>query len=148
MAKGAKQESQSRTQLAMWIVPLKNSWAFPVIEAAHLSGVALFVGTMLFADLRRLGLDVARQRGEELDRIFKPWAHSGLAILLATGALMWYADSERYRRNPAFGVKMALAVLALISYFVPRRHKAIAIVSLALWTGVVLAARAIADFDI
>jgi uncharacterized membrane protein len=132
----------------MWAVPLKNSWAFPVIEAAHLSGVALFAGTILFADLRRLGLSVARQSAEELDRIFKPWAHGGLAILLTTGALMWFADWERYRHNPAFAVKMALAVAALISYFVPRRHGAIAIASLVLWTGVVLAARAIADFDI
>ncbi len=132
----------------MWTVPLKNSWAFPVIEAAHLSGVALLAGTILFADLRRLGLGVARLPGEELDRVFKPWAHTGLAILLATGAVMWFADWGRYRRNPAFVVKMALAVLALISYFVPRRHKAIAILSLVLWTGVVLAARAIADFDI
>jgi hypothetical protein len=63
----------------MWTVPLKNSWAFPVIEAAHLSGVALFAGTILFADLRRLGLGVARQPGDELDRVFKLWAHSGLA---------------------------------------------------------------------
>ena len=132
----------------MWTVPLKNSWAFPVIEAAHLSGVALFAGTIIFADLRRLGLGVARQSGEELDRVFKPWAHSGLAILLTTGALMWFADWERYRHNPAFSVKMALVVLALISYFVPRRHRTTAIISLLLWTGVVLAARAIADFDI
>ena len=132
----------------MWIVPLKNSWAFPVIEAAHLFGVALFAGTIVFADLRRLGLSVARQPSEQLDHAFKPWAHTGLAILLATGASMWFADWERYRHNPAFGVKIAIAVLALASYFVPRRNKAIAIASLALWTGVVLAARAIADFDI
>ncbi len=132
----------------MWIVPLKNSWAFPVIEAAHLFGVALFAGTILFADLRRVGFRIASQGGEELDRIFRPWARSGLAILVATGALMSLADWERYRRNPAFAFKMALVAPALISYFVPRRHKAIAIISLILWTSVVLAARAIADFDI
>lgn len=132
----------------MWIVPLKNSWAFPVIEAAHLFGVALFAGTILLADLRRLGLDVASQPAEKLDRVFKPWTHGGLGILLATGASMWFADWERYRHNPAFSVKMAITVLALTSYFVPRRNKAIAIASLVLWTGVVLAARAIADFDI
>lgn len=129
-------------------VPLKNSWAFPAIEAAHLAGMALLAGTIVFADLRRLGFRVASQSAEELDRIFKPWAHSGIAILLATGALMSLADWERYRRNPAFHLKMALVVLALISYFVPRRHKTIPIVSLVLWSGVVLAARAIADFDI
>ena len=132
----------------MLTVPLKNSWVFPVIEAIHLAGVAAFAGTIIFADLRRLGASVARQSGEELDRLFKPWAHSGLAILLVTGVLMTSADWDRYRRNPAFSVKMGLLVLALVSYFAPRRRKGLTIVSLALWTAVVLAARAIADFDI
>lgn len=118
------------------------------MEAAHLCGLALFAGTVLFADLRRLGLGVSRLAAEELDRVFKPWAHSGLAILLSTGVLMAFADWERYRHNPAFGVKIGLVVLALISYFVPRRGQWTAIASLVLWTGVVLAARAIADFDI
>jgi hypothetical protein len=54
----------------------------------------------------------------------------------------------RYTRNPAFRLKMALLLLALISYFVPRRRSLSAIVSLILWTLVVLAGRAIADFDL
>lgn len=130
------------------MLDLKNSWGFPVIEAAHLCGVVLLAGTAVLADLRRLGLRVAFQKAEELDRMFRPWAHTGLAILLATGAAMTLADWERYRRNPAFGVKITLAVFAVVSYFLPRRRKGIAIASVLLWTGVVLAARAIADFDI
>jgi len=129
-------------------VPLKNSWVFPVVEAIHLAGVAMFAGTIIFADLRRLGWNIAQQSGEELDRLFKPWAHSGLAILLATGVLMTSADWDRYRRNPAFSMKMGILVLALISYFAPRRRKLFVFASLVLWTAVVLAARAIADFDI
>ena len=132
----------------MLTVPLKNSWVFPVVEAIHLAGVAMFAGTIIFADLRRLGWNIAQQSGEELDRLFKPWAHSGLAILLATGVLMTSADWDRYRRNPAFSIKMGILVLALISYFAPRRRKLFVFASLVLWTAVVLAARAIADFDI
>lgn len=108
----------------------------------------MFAGAVIFADLRRSGWNVARQSADELDRLFKPWAHGGLAILLATGVLMTSADWDRYRRNPAFSVKMALLVLALVSYFAPRRRKPFVFSSLALWTAVVLAARAIADFDI
>ncbi len=107
----------------------------------------MFAGTIIFTDLRRLGWNVARQSGEELDRLFKPWAHGGLAILLATGVLMTSADWDRYRRNPAFSVKMGLLVVALTSYFAPRRRKLFVFASLVLWTAVVLAARAIADFD-
>lgn len=130
------------------MIDLKSSWAFPVIEASHVCGMALFVGAIVFADLRRLGANVATQTAEELDRLFKPWAHSGLAILLLTGAAMTIADWDRYRRNPAFWVKIALAVAGFIPVFLPRKRKATAIVSLILWTCVVLAARAIADFDL
>jgi len=132
----------------VWLVPLKNSWAFPVVEAAHLAGVALLTGTVIFTDLRRLGVRVAPQTAEELGQIFKPWAHSGMAVLLVTGIVMTLADWDRYRRNPAFSVKMILVLAALASYFAPRRTKASAIASLVLWTAVVLAARAIADFDV
>jgi hypothetical protein len=130
------------------MVSLTNSWAFPAIEAAHVAGMALLAGTIIFAALRRLGWAVVRRTSEELDGIFKPWAHAGLAILLATGGLMTFADWERYRRNPAFWVKLALVGPALTCYFAPRRSKALAIASLLCWTAVVLAARAIADFDI
>lgn len=132
----------------MSILPLKNSWAFPVIEAVHLCGVAVLVGATVFVGLRRLGLSVARQPANELERLFKPWSHSGLAILFITGPVMLFADWSRYRHNPAVGMKMALLAPALISLFAPRRNKLALIVSLSLWTAVVLAARAIADFDI
>jgi hypothetical protein len=127
---------------------LKNSFAFPVIEAAHLCGVALFVGSVVLSDLRRLGWNVADESARELDHGLKPWSHAGLAILLITGPIMLLADWDRYRHNPAAGVKLGLVALALSSYFTPRRGRFAAIASLLSWTAVVLAARAIADFDI
>jgi hypothetical protein len=132
----------------VWIVGLKNSWAFPVIESIHLAGVALLAGTAVLCDLRRLGVAVTQQPAEQLSAVFRPWAHSGLGLLLITGVLMTLADWQRYRANPAFSVKMALVVLALVSYFLKRKSRTAAIASLLLWTAVVLAARAIADFDI
>jgi hypothetical protein len=127
---------------------LKNSWAFPVIEAAHLCGVALFAGATVFTDLRRLGWSLTRLSAGDLERCFKRWSHAGLAILLTTGLLMLWADWDRYRHNPAVGLKLALVVLGLCSYFTARRSKIALVASLALWTAVVLAARAIADFDV
>ena len=110
--------------------------------------MALLAGTAIFMDLRRLGGSVVKASSGELERIFRPWAHAGLAILLITGSLMTLADWGRYKFNPAFWVKLALVVLALSSYFVPSKSRAHAIASLICWTAVILAARAIADFDI
>ena len=75
---------------------------------------------------------------------------AGLAVMLLTGAAMFFSDTTRYLHNPAFQVKVALLVVALAAHFTLHRRgtRFAAVLSLALWTCVVLAARAIADFDV
>jgi len=124
-------------------MPLENSWIFPVVESIHVIGLAAFVGTVVLEDLRTLGLRFPDTRN------LKSWTHAGLAAMLLTGAAMFFSDSSRYLHNPAFRVKVALLVLTLAAHFTVRRSRTrfAAGLSLALWTGVVLAARAIIDFD-
>ena len=123
---------------------LENTWVFPVVESIHVIGLAAFVGTVVLADLRTLGL-----RFPDAQQL-KAWTHSGLALMLLTGAVMFFSDTARYLHNPAFRVKVALLVLALAAHFVLHRRgtRFAAALSLTLWTGVVLAARAIIDFDV
>jgi len=106
--------------------------------------MALFAGSVIVVGLRRLsGMTV-----EDLDRVLKPWSHAGLALLLITGPLMLFADWSRYRHNPAVGVKLGLVAVGLIVQFTARGGRFAAIATVILWTAVVLASRAIADFDI
>ncbi|MCU1335051.1 MAG: putative rane protein [Bryobacterales bacterium] len=123
---------------------LENTWLFPVIESIHVMGLAAFVGTIVLADLRTLGFQIPDTQQ------LKPWMHSGLAVMLVTGVAMFLSDTARYLHNPAFHVKVTLLVLALVAHFTLRRSETrfAAALSLALWTSVVLAARAIADFDV
>ena len=125
-------------------MPLENSWLFPVVESIHVIGLAAFVGTVVLADLRTLGLRFPDTRQ------LKPWTHSGLAAMLLTGAAMFLADATRYMHNPAFQAKAGLLIVALIAHFTVRRSgtRFAAGLSLALWTCVVLAARAVIDFDV
>jgi len=123
---------------------LENSWIFPVVESIHVIGLAAFVGTIVLEDLHTLGLRIPDTRR------LKMWAHAGLAVMLLTGAVMFLSDTTRYLHNPAFHVKITLLVLALTAHFTlhQRETRFTAGLSLALWTCVVLAARAIADFDV
>jgi len=125
-------------------MPLENSWVFPVVESVHVIGLAAFVGTVVLQDLRTLKFAIP-----DTGRL-KPWTHAGLATMLLTGAAMFFSDSTRYLHNPAFRVKVALLVVTLVAHFTLRRTgtRFAAGLSLALWTLVVLAARAIADFDV
>jgi hypothetical protein len=133
---------------------LKNTWLFPVVQSIHLAGLAFLVGTIMIRNLRLLGVFRGGVPGglgaAELARELAPWTRAGLAAMLATGPLMFAADSGRYLNNPAFLCKMALLGLALTVQFKlpPQRGKLTAIASTVVWTLVVLAARAIADFDV
>jgi hypothetical protein len=121
----------------------ENSWVFPVIESIHVMGLAAFAGTIVLGDLRTLGVNIPETR-------LTIWTHSGLAAMLLTGAAMFFSDTARYLHNPAFDAKIALLAAALAVHFTLHRRSTrfSAILSLALWTCVVLAARAIADFDV
>jgi hypothetical protein len=77
--------------------------------------------------------------------------------MLATGLLQFFADTSRYLHNGAFPFKLGCLALALLNHFTIRNPAlavsrkmppaAAACLSLLLWSAVVLAARAIADFD-
>jgi hypothetical protein len=120
-------------------VDFENSWIFPLLEAIHVIGLALLVGTIVLGDLATLGF---LPRFSDIR-----WTLSGAIVMLLTGAVMFVADTDRYLANPAFLVKMGvLAGAALLYRARSRRWGAIA--SLTLWTFGVFAARAIIDFDV
>jgi hypothetical protein len=127
---------------------VKNSWLFPALQSLHVAGLALLVGTIVLLDLRLLGWILRQQTVSEVSTQVQPWIRRGLATMLITGPILFAADSARYLHNPAFLIKMAILTLALVCQFALRRGRLTAAISLVLWTCVVLAGRAIADFDI
>jgi hypothetical protein len=138
---------------------IKQSWVFPVIQSVHLIGLAMLVGSICLVDLRMLGIGM-RQSVGDLAAGLAPWKSLGLIIVIATGPLMFWSDLARYVINPAFLLKMGLLATALASDFTlhyravrettpnASRQKLAAVLSLILWSSVVLAGRAIADFDL
>ena len=80
------------------------------------------------------------------------WTWAGAIIMLTTGPVMFLGDIARYSINPAFLLKLPLVAAALFFQFVIQRKAVLsrgaAVISVALWTCVVLVARAIADFDV
>jgi hypothetical protein len=116
--------------------------------------VALLVGSTVLTDLQLLGFGLRATKVRQLARELAPWTRAGLAVMLITGPVMFASDTSRYLANPAFRVKMIFLAAALLSHFTTHR-KAIrsgtgrlaTLLSLALWSCVVLGGRAIADFD-
>jgi hypothetical protein len=144
---------------------IKQSWLFPVIQSVHIIGLTMLVGTISLVDLRLLSIGMRRQAVAALASGLAPWTSAGLLTVLATGPLLFASDLTRYLNNPAFVLKMGLLAVALATHFTLHRHivrdgvrdgargkatgqKLAAVLSLILWSSVVLAGRAIADFDI
>lgn len=140
---------------------IRQSLLFPVIQSVHIIGLTVLVGTICLVDLRLLGIGMRRQAiGEVVSRL-APWTSGGLITVLVTGPLLFASDLTRYLNNPAFVLKMLLLAIALAGHFTLHRsvlrkgaplkigtQKLAAALSLILWSSVVLAGRAIADFDI
>ena len=129
-------------------------WAFPVIEAVHLLGLCLLGGALLIVDLRMLGFGLTRQRISSLARAAQPWLLTALAIMAATGVLLFLSEAVKCYYNTSFRVKMITLPIALVYTFAIReraarsdqldtsaRSRLLAITSIALWFVVAAAGR-------
>jgi hypothetical protein len=131
-----------------------------LLEIVHLIGMALLLGSILMVDLSLLGLGIGRHPVSRISRELGNWTLGGLAIMLASGPLIFLSEAVKCSKTPAFWLKMALLALAVVFHFTIHRRvvlaeppaprssaRLIARVSLALWIGVALAGKGIAIFQ-
>lgn len=86
--------------------------AYPLANVTHLLGLILLVGGIGVVDLRLAGL-LRALPAEPLERTLTPFALTGLALLVASGAVMFSADAGPMAASNVFRTKMALIALGL-----------------------------------
>src|SRR5262245_6260956 len=133
-------------------------WAFAAFEAVHLLALAVIGGAVLVVDLRTLGWIFPRQRVAEVAVEARPWLIASVVAMFLTGIpLMASLAFSKYYFNEAFRLKMYfLAAALLFTFFVRQRialgddaransrmAKAVAIMSVLLWSGVGIMGRGI-----
>ena len=98
-------------------------WLYPVINAAHIIGLALLFGATIPLDLRLLGcwpsMPIAL-----LARVLMPVIVSGLAMAIAFGALLFITGPVDYLYSSVFIFKILLLSLALLNAFILTRAEA------------------------
>lgn len=87
-------------------------WVYPVANVLHVLGLALLVGGIGVVDLRMAGL-WRRLSPAELSRALTPIAIAGLALLLASGFVLFAADGRALAGSPVFRWKLLLVAMAL-----------------------------------
>jgi hypothetical protein len=136
--------------------------AFPYVEGAHVLGLSLSVGTVMWFDLRLLGAAMRTRPVWEVFEDVKLWMFAGFGVMFSTGALLFAAHATKAYSNNFFRAKLALLILAGAnaavyhltidrsraewgkSPFPPTPARLIGLVSLLLWFSVIAVGRIVA----
>jgi hypothetical protein len=134
---------------------------FPLLESAHVIGLALVFGTIAIVDLRLLGLASTHRSFQRLAADTLKWTWGAFALTGLTGVLMFITNATVYFHNAYFRAKIVLLVLAALNVLVfeltdgrtvqrwdhapsvPRPARAIAALSLVIWVAVIVTGRMI-----
>ena len=146
-----------------WSIALHEStWGYPIVESVHVLALCLFLGLVVMMDLRLLGATMKGAPVSEVAGRLLPWTAAGFALMVVSGALLFYAIPVRTYQNIFFRVKVAMLVLSGLNAWIfhstvyrrvaewdldpvpPKRARVAAGLSLALWAGIVVAGRMIA----
>jgi hypothetical protein len=139
----------------------ESLYMFPLLEATHVIGLALVFGTIAIVDLRLLGLASSERSFERVASDILKWTWAAFALTAVTGALMFTTNAGVYYHNFYFRTKMVLLLLAGVNMGVfeltagraiprwdnapsaPSPGKAVAVLSLILWIGIIFMGRLI-----
>lgn len=140
----------------------RSIWVYPLVNAGHLLGIALLLGSVAAMDLRVLGFwkDVEFR---QLERCLRPLAITGLGIAAGCGGLLFSTSAIDYASMSLMRWKLALFLMAMSNalFFIVQHHRSVAggqennsrtltslklsaLLSLLLWLLVLFAGRLIA----
>ena len=140
------------------LIAMRSSpWLFPVIATFHLFGLVLIGSAVLIVDLRLLGLGLTRHSAAELARETDSLLLGGVAVMFVSGVPLLMCFGTKYYYLPAFWVKLlALSLAIAFASTVHRKvirsdfaghgnwpSRSVGLVSLALWSCVMLCGRLI-----
>src|SRR6185436_720309 len=67
----------------------ESGYAYPMVEGSHVLGLSLSVGTVMWLDLRLMGVAFRRASVSLLFTQLRPWMLTGFAVMFLTGGLLF-----------------------------------------------------------
>ena len=146
-------------QRAEWVAILATSrWLYGLIAVVHYVSLFSCIGTIVLLDLRILGVAERSQALPAFAEQLRPWTWIGSGAAVVSGFLLFATEAGDYATVTPFHVKMLIVALAFISTLaiersvtkwsrtpvIPVTAKLLALISIALWLGAILAAVEIA----
>ncbi len=136
----------------------ESLWGFPIVVAIHIMGLTLSIGTLVWFDLRLLGVSMQGYQASAMYRRLMPWMFTGFAMMLVSGLMLLAGFATAAYDNTYFRIKVAAMVLAAANAFVyhrftesriaewdagapPAGARAAGLVSICVWAIVIVAGR-------
>lgn len=142
-----------RTALDAFAWIATHPWLYPVLEAAHIVGIALLLGSLVLFELRVWGFGAALA-APALARLELPVTLAGFGLAAVTGLAMFASQATELLASRSFVLKMGLVAAAgtNAACFHARGGlerldgvaRAQTLVSLGLWLAVIICGRWIA----
>ncbi|HTW24822.1 MAG TPA: DUF6644 family protein [Candidatus Baltobacteraceae bacterium] len=141
-------------QHSSFVTWLSNSVVMATfIEVLHYFSMFLLVGSIVLVDLRLIGIAAKRRNATELAQDLFPVMWTGLALNFLSGFILMLGDVEAFYYNWVFHIKLVVILVAVVFGIIvqasvpkwdrptgiPIFAKLLALVSLALWIGSILA---------
>jgi hypothetical protein len=138
-----------------------TAWIVPAVQTVHILAISALMAAALMLNLRLLKIVGREQPLRPCSERYLPIIWWALPVLLVTGILMIVGEPVRSLENAIFQLKMLLVLSAIAvtialqrplqrdaSFWDTRRGVAVslALLSMALWVGIVFAGRWIAYF--
>jgi hypothetical protein len=96
----------------------ESQWGFPALNMVHLIGLAIAGGTIVFWDLRLLGVGLRRAPVSQVGASLLPWTWAGFAIMFVSGSLLVTMEAGRLYGNIFFRMKILFLILAGLNVLV------------------------------
>ena len=140
----------------------ESIWVYPIVESVHVLMLCLFLGMTVMIDLRLLGASFGTTPVSQVYRRLAPWMMAGFAVMVMSGALLFYAAPVKTYLNIFFRLKMVFLLMAglnvAVFHFItsrtmpqwdveanlPLRARLAGGVSLVLWAAIAVCGRMIA----
>ena len=100
-----------------WFMRDSSLWTYPVINLAHILGIAALFGATLIIDLRLLGL-WRRVPLAALSDATVPVAKAGFLVAVSTGSGLLATKATEYYGNPFLLIKFGAIAFGLINVLV------------------------------
>jgi hypothetical protein len=144
---------------SLGVLVRESPWGFPILVAFHIMGIMLSVGTLVWFDLRLLGISMTGVKASRMYRRLMPWMFTGFAVMFITGFMLLAGFATAAYDNVYFRVKVLAMVLAAVNALVyhrfterriiqwddvpgpPTAARMAGLVSISVWMTVIIAGR-------